>query len=30
MTRILIVFLFFIAICAGIMMVQMSGRYPWI
>ncbi|TCV95518.1 hypothetical protein EDC52_105120 [Biostraticola tofi] len=30
MTRMLIVFLFFIAICAGIMMVQMGGRYPWI
>lgn len=30
MTRILLVFLFFVVICAGIMAVQMGGRYPWI
>ncbi len=30
MTRILIVFLFFIAECAGVMVVQMGGHYPWI
>lgn len=30
MTRLLLVFLCFVAICVGIIAVQMGGRFPWI